>query len=194
MLNTGMQPEDLLHNDDFVRWVIAPDAQSDKYWNAWIQQDPLHKTTAEEAKKIVLSVYQNERKAAQQQPTDLTRQAWQEINRQLAQEEVEMPRRKKMAGWIKYASAAAILAIAVITYFRISDPSRKPAVVQDTPDLVVRSISPAEIQFSNNSRQSKVIHLADGSRVTLSTNSSLHYARLFDGGNREVYLEGEAFF
>ncbi len=39
-----------------------------------------------------------------------------------------------------------------------------------------------------------VVTLSDGSRVTLNAGSQLHYPSYFKGGNREVTLQGEAFF
>lgn len=42
--------------------------------------------------------------------------------------------------------------------------------------------------------QKQQIHLPDGSLVTLAPKSQLRYPSKFTGTNREVYLEGEAFF
>ena len=42
--------------------------------------------------------------------------------------------------------------------------------------------------------KTKVITLADGTRVTLNANSDLRYPEEFSGNKREVYLKGEAYF
>ena len=42
--------------------------------------------------------------------------------------------------------------------------------------------------------QKQQVHLPDGSLVTLAPQSQLRYPAKFSGTNREVYLEGEAFF
>lgn len=50
------------------------------------------------------------------------------------------------------------------------------------------------IKKSNRSTQAQIIVLQDGSKVTLQPNSSVSYPEIFDGKDRNVQLEGEAFF
>lgn len=50
------------------------------------------------------------------------------------------------------------------------------------------------VNRSNLSERAQVITLQDGSRVTLQPNSSVTYPETFDGQERTVQLEGEAFF
>lgn len=47
---------------------------------------------------------------------------------------------------------------------------------------------------TNETSQSKAIKLPDGSQIQLSPNSSIAYDPSFSGVQREVYLEGKAFF
>ncbi|MDN5284882.1 MAG: FecR family protein [Mucilaginibacter sp.] len=78
---------------------------------------------------------------------------------------------------IKYAACfALILLIGTATVYK--------KVVIDTQYLIAHSL-PAK---------TKVIILADGTRVTLNANSDLRYPQKFDGAQREVYLKGEAYF
>ncbi|MDR6944233.1 ferric-dicitrate binding protein FerR (iron transport regulator) [Mucilaginibacter pocheonensis] len=50
------------------------------------------------------------------------------------------------------------------------------------------------LSVSSSDGQQKKITLADGTEVTLNSLSTIHYKDIFNGGKREVYLEGEAFF
>jgi transmembrane sensor len=78
---------------------------------------------------------------------------------------------------LKYAACfALIFAICTISIYK------KPIV--DTPYLTAHSL-PAK---------TKVVTLADGTRVTLNANSDLRYPEKFDGAQRVVYLKGEAYF
>jgi hypothetical protein len=50
------------------------------------------------------------------------------------------------------------------------------------------------IETINNSKQPKLVLLADGSSVLLKENSRLSYPKEFTADKREVFLDGEAFF
>lgn len=56
-----------------------------------------------------------------------------------------------------------------------------------------RNMAAREVQFANLNGKSQVM-LADGSKVWLHNNTSLAYCRLSQSGNREVRVDGEAFF
>lgn len=56
----------------------------------------------------------------------------------------------------------------------------------NTPALQTASVS--------NTDSSKLVVLSDGTRVWLNSNSKITYPAQFSGGQRTVYLEGEAYF
>ncbi|WP_294080023.1 FecR family protein [Proteiniphilum sp. UBA5384] len=83
-------------------------------------------------------------------------------------------------GIVKFLGAAAvavILVIAGIQFFRTGDGS----------------VEWIEVTTGIGS-QSKTVILADGSVVRLNVSSSLRYPEKFNTANREVYLDGEAYF
>lgn len=51
--------EELLNNDCFLLWCIAPDAESDKYWTDWLLKNPEKENAVNEAKRIVSSLQFN---------------------------------------------------------------------------------------------------------------------------------------
>ncbi|MEJ0102480.1 MAG: FecR family protein [Bacteroidota bacterium] len=193
MLSLGNELDELLQNDDFIRWVLTPDDQSEDYWNNWQQQDPVRKETLHEAKEIVLSIYNNEKSAGNIPDKELTREAWKEISRHIY--ETKKFRQIRFSNWYKYAAAAIVVSITGLSFFLIQHSSGKvPGQQAIQHALSVNNLSISEIEFKNNGENNEIVNLADGSRVTLSKNSSLHYTRLFDTDKREVYLHGEAFF
>jgi transmembrane sensor len=193
MLNSENELDELLQDDNFIDWVIAPDAQSNDYWYNWEQQDPARKEILQEAKEIVLAIYKNESAASVLPDKELTTSAWEEIHSRILTTEKRIST-IKFRRWYKYAIAAAVLGAVAITFFWTRPGSGTAPVQKAQQGLFVNNLNSSEIEFKNNGEKNEVIDLADGSRITLSKNSSLRYARLFNDSKREVYLEGEAFF
>ena len=54
--------------------------------------------------------------------------------------------------------------------------------------------APTYITYHNGDGKVSQFSLSDGSKVTLSSNSTLKHPKLFKGGTREVELDGEGFF
>lgn len=81
---------------------------------------------------------------------------------------------------------AAIFIFGLCTFFAYQ--FFKPANVADTGTAI------AWKKTNTPGRQTSVIVLADGSKVTLNAASEIKYPVTFKGQTREVYLSGEAFF
>ncbi|MDP4129771.1 MAG: FecR family protein [Bacteroidota bacterium] len=194
MQNSETETAALLQNDDFIRWAISPDEQSNAYWENWQQQDPVREEMLQNAKKIVLSVYHNERALIDGLDKDITRKAWEEISRHVETRTAKRFLLPGISGWMKYAVAASVIAIAGMIFFRSQRKPVKASIALNAGDIMANASDSEEIQFSNSAELHRLINLPDGSRIVLSKNSSLHYARLFNRNKREVYLTGDAFF
>ena len=83
--------------------------------------------------------------------------------------------------WLKIAAVAAIVLAGVLIY------NRETIFFNKTEQLALT-------QVMTKATEVKTILLADGSTVKMNSGSSLKYPAHFDGGNRNVYLSGEAFF
>jgi transmembrane sensor len=192
MLNTGNDLNELLNDDQFIQWVLAQDAEAGDYWNQWVGQDPARKQLVEEAKEIILSVYKHEKLASKITDKELTAEAWAGINKAVSPPHNSF---SKFSNWYKYAAAAVLLAAIGIVYFTTTHTTTTRGNIE-TPlqGLVMNNINSSEIELTNTGTSERIISLADGSRITLSPNSSIHYARLFNADKREIYLDGNAFF
>lgn len=84
-----------------------------------------------------------------------------------------LPSRRR---WLSIA--AAVLALAVAGWWSLTNT---------TPDI-------EWLELATGPQQQQTISLADGSSITLNENTRLRYPASFDGDNRPVELEGEAFF
>jgi ferric-dicitrate binding protein FerR (iron transport regulator) len=87
----------------------------------------------------------------------------------------------------KIAMAAAFIGLICLSYFTFSFLHNSRSNFA--------TIIPQNIEYKlNNTHQVQLLILSDSSKVYLNPGSILHYAKHFSGENREVYLEGEAFF
>jgi len=92
----------------------------------------------------------------------------------------ERPRYFKLSSWM---AAAAVLLATGLGYFLVSRQHDS------------RSIARAPMETRTSGAKDIVsVELPDGTQVWLNKNSKLEYPKAFDGGERLVYLQGEAFF
>jgi transmembrane sensor len=162
--------EDFLADDFFLKWALAPDHQTNVFWNNWIEQNPDKKAVTDHALRLAHNIDFSE-KWSDQEKSDM----WQNIQRGLIPAKTtqhfafKITRRKI---WLAAASLAFILASAgvLLTKFR-------------------------NVEMQTAFGQIMKVTLADGSVVTLNANSKLRYAKDFLGSNqREIWIDGEAFF
>lgn len=91
------------------------------------------------------------------------------------------PIRRSVFGLRRFMTAAAVLLVLTGIYFYRAD--------------IAKVFNPvAKAQLFSSAGERKQIRLADGTKVWLSRNSKLSYPDKFEGPDRQVSLEGEAFF
>ena len=90
-------------------------------------------------------------------------------------------------GW-KWMAAASVIFIFMFAsyFFIINRPGNENSLTTIFPKNAVMQ--------KNETTTLQKISLEDGSVVTLSPKSIIHFPKIFSGENREVFLEGEAFF
>lgn len=82
---------------------------------------------------------------------------------------------------------AASLFISVVLYVIYSRPDSKARFITFIPQE-------NHIHKKNTDDQVVTVTLSDGSVVRLEPDASIHYPMEFSGGQREIYLQGDAFF
>lgn len=87
-----------------------------------------------------------------------------------------------------FAIAASIIGFICLTYFTAN-------YFFVDQQISFTTIIPQNFEYRlNKTKQVQEVLLSDSTRVYLEPGSVLHYDKDFKGNNREVYLEGEAFF
>lgn len=160
--------EDFLADEFFQQWVVAPDNKTDTFWKNWIQENPDKRIVIQQAVRIACHIDFSEKWTDQERF-----QMWETIKQELipAVETEELPFIARRHIWLVAASLVFILASAgiLLTKFQMSEK---------------------QTSFGQISK----ITLADGSVITLNANSKLRYARDFLSKNREIWIDGEAYF
>lgn len=179
------QPTDYEHFDTndfiadahFLQWVKFPTATSDAFWNTWIAAHPHKQAQTAAARAFILGLQFKE-----ELPSQLMINASLERNldRITAWEQQQQPLIIKEKGprkiWWWAAAAVVVGSMALIGRQLLPAP-------------------PAKVAYAGLANGVRTIWLPDSSKVILNANASVSiHANWVANGEREVWLEGEAFF
>jgi ferric-dicitrate binding protein FerR (iron transport regulator) len=166
--------EELLSDESFLAWYFKTDPLAIEKWDNRLAHDPVEKKLADEAVQLLQTI------TIKEQPVELQRLKLAELRlvntthpaaeNKPAGRVVSMKSRN-----IKWWAAAAIIfltSIGVWQYFRTNDK--------------------LSIQTAYGETRQDV--LPDGSQVMLNANTTLDYKNWKQGTDREVWVNGEAFF
>jgi transmembrane sensor len=162
-------PEELLADESFYCWYFKNDQQAASQWENWMKENPAHRVLANEAANLLKTLRLREGEV----PASQVGAAYKKLQQQISQPVpvVSMSRRR----WWMTAAAVVVLAVAGIGAFKYLNAG-KPSI---------------ETSYG----QIKEQQLPDGSEVTLNAHSKISFSEGWkEGKDREVWLNGEAFF
>lgn len=111
---------------------------------------------------------------------------WQNVNAHI---QSKKPFKKKTARLWPPLSIAASIVLVIATYFYF-----QPEVSNTAADITVVQRGPQMESIHNGELVPKNVLLPEGSTITLQPGSKISYPGTFNKAEREIYLEGEAFF
>ena len=167
-------PEDFLTDDFFLAWVKHPDPSNTAFWTNWLKENPAMTPVVNEAVALIesLDFATDEISAASVARLQAA------IHQRIDDGEKIIPLPGRVSNPYKwYWLAASVALVAGLFTFFYSN-------------LFFNS----NVSISSGYGETKTVFLPDSSRVTLNANSRLSYAKDWQQGSRDVYLEGEAFF
>jgi transmembrane sensor len=184
--------EDFLADSDFCHWVLSPDRQrSYSTWSILKEQNPAAGLVMDQAAQLI--------RYAQTSAAELPEsQVNQQITRILKDARtletvMPLPLVKPLISWKKLLIAASVfvsVALGWMLYLQnraFPNQSVYHAYVDDKKETLLEAV--------NQAQDLKTFELPDKSKITLYPKSRLSYKKAFgENGNREVYLEGKAFF
>lgn len=167
-----MQELDSQHIDLITRYLSGnADSGEIQQLEDWVQADPENKAQFKAMKKVwMLSGMED---GWQEVPTEAL---WEQTSAKLFGEAkvVDMQAKTSPFNWLGIAAAVVLLLIVSVFLFRNAFES-KPYLAQ---------------AFA----EAREVKLSDGSQITLNQSSLIRFQELNDQGQREVQLEGDAFF
>lgn len=184
--------EDLVMDEDFIRWVNAPVPMDETYWVNWLNRNPHKQLIIAEARRIVESI-------RMEQPVKSTAMIDVEIDKlleaigtnKISRINAAAPPARRLP-WKKYMAAACIVLVIVVS-FTVLFWSKNKKLEDKFYDGTAWSRQ--MVENNNTTDQAVVLALPDGSSVELSPKSRISYDGRFDSlATRDVYLSGQALF
>ncbi len=159
-------PEDLLSDESFLSWYFGSGREGSEHWDQWLAGDPGRKEVVTRAVALL-------------DATRLREKVVSPLEIQLAEaalvRRINLPDAKGRFSW-RWIAAACILFVLV-------------------SGMILLRVMPGRQQLATAYGEVSINGLPDGSEVTMNANSSLRYAQHWpDGADREVWVDGEAFF
>ncbi|MFT3950121.1 MAG: DUF4974 domain-containing protein [Agriterribacter sp.] len=172
--------EELAMDDSFRNYCLKTNHADIRFWEQWLEQNPGKTSLANQAKEMVLllSGHHNEQQLLQDKEQFLAL-----MSAHLQKESVHAQYKapvKKLNSFMFRAAAAVVFII--------------------TTALAVMLFNKKEISnnyssfITSNIGEKKTTTLPDGTRITVNAGSKVDIADDFNKDNREVTLNGEAFF
>ena len=183
MKYSDYQVSDFLKDDFFVKWVKDNDQHANDFWERWIETHPEKTQTIAQAKEIIISIQYKEK---YELSSDEYVSLYEEIIKKTAPDfhNSTLP---KYSYYLKRIAASLILLAVVFSVVWITTIPKptKESITQNTSLTINKATLPGEkLSFK----------LPDGTIVKLNAASTLKFFQADDNSQREVFLEGEAFF
>lgn len=165
------QAEDVLADEEFQAWYFKRSPEQVQAWEEWLQANPQYLPLVQEAIGFIQSM-PRERTAVSDADLELQLQ---QLNNKLEHIPAKAPVKRLLPAWLRVAAAALVLSGAAWLGWKWITPSQQTIAAPPGHTLCQQ--------------------LPDGSELQLNANSEVKLKRSWNGtGDREIWLEGEAFF
>ncbi len=167
--------DELLTDQRFRRWALDPTPEEDAFWSGLLEHYPRQSMPIAEARHLIQAL--NDRYTVLPLPEGAREQDWQRLSARLQQaERPSAPVRRlrpRRLGLV--AGMLVLLSIGAVVYFYLRSNDR--------------------LEYATGIGEQLRVILPDASEVVLNANSRLTTPRFWtEGGDRQVKLEGEAYF
>ncbi len=183
--------KDFLNDEAFCRWVLRYENSDVIFWENWLTKNPDRTAIVLAAKQLVLDVRSAQNYISEEDFEKELGRISMARNQEPVKRFIEEERVVRV-NW-KYLVALAAMLGSVVFYFNYF-PKNTQNIPYHTFLNKNQLLKNELVEIVNKDAQPKEIRLEDGSLVVLAPKSKLSYPTKFAENNREVFLNGEAFF
>ena len=209
MVDNYREPEDFLSDDSFLAWYFKTGPDQEKAWDLWISTNPDRRELVQQAVELLSATLVVEKEVPTQQIKRAEDSLMQKI-KVLAQTQTLTEVNASPAAVspvqgsltatspVQESPESALPAPAspakVITPFRWM-AAASILILLSAGLLITKVFRPGKPEVRTEYGQISQQHLPDGTEVIMNANSKLTYSSGWeDGTDREVWVNGEAFF
>ena len=186
------EPIDFILDDSFQEWVLHPTSDADRFWQTWMWQHPAKAATIEQARAMILAIdfqgidpqaFDKNKVLQNIQASIKTHELADELNisrdyrpsgfGRKVDEATVYPLPPRAWYSVGVAATVSLLALLGVWYLFLFNPT---------------------LHYAAEFGETKEVVLPDGSTVVLNANSSISYRDWSPNEDREIDLNGEAFF
>ena len=192
--------KDFLADEAFCRWVLHQKPADNAFWENWVRNNPDRASIVTTAKELISEIHHAQNYLSDEElQYELQRLSTARKSTTEAQKYTEQIDNEYEPNWFgpNWANRISVVLVAltcfVVLFYFYSNYSKasKPQISQET---LQDKKDEKWIEVLNDRAKIKVVSLPDGSSVRLSPESKLSYPATFVKNEREVLLDGEAFF
>ncbi|MEQ6121608.1 FecR domain-containing protein [Reichenbachiella sp. MALMAid0571] len=182
-MDNNFEIEDLVQDESFLQWVIAPNAELEVKWRALQKENP---ENIETARNLILTL---RNKNEDNEIDEDAKNIWSNLQpivrgetlSQTNRKSVE-PKQSKLS--LLWKIAASVVLIIGLSLWTLDLQKKDPVVLNHT----------SGIEKSTPKGVKSTVTLKDGSTVVLNSESTISYHSNYGDSIREITLVGEAFF
>lgn len=184
-----LSKQDFLSNPEFVQWVKNPNKQLDDYWDRWIKANPEHLRNFKLAREFLIRLQLNDVMAEEGLKEEILNSLLKvspAANTQIEKNSFQ-PKNGFWQHLSQFNRVAAILLLGFSIAWMIG-PRKEPGNALSEVGIATT------IHKSTQAGEKLHLTLSDGTDIWVNSVSHIEFPKQFDGNERRIYLEGEAFF
>jgi transmembrane sensor len=188
--------KDFLADEAFCRWALHRKPADNAFWENWVCNNPDRASIVNTAKELISEIHHAQNYLNEEElQHELLRLSSKRKSATETPEYVERTYRERSSRWFGRFSLnlSAFACMMAMIYFYVYPPSKMDKS-QGSQEVFKSEKNEKWIEVLNDQNNTKYIALPDGSSVRLSPASKISYPETFVKKDREVLLNGEAFF